>query len=91
MVKGSQKRVIRLKDTESGIFEEAYFIVKEEAKDVSLSDLISEANRIIERNSQADGQGSTTRKGRLLLTLILAVAPAAVALLATVIGLAVLT
>lgn len=49
MLKGTQRKVIVLKDTKSGIFEEAYFIVKKSADSAHLTteDMVSEANRII--------------------------------------------
>ena len=50
--KGCQKRMIMLKNTGSEIFEEAYFILKELPKKpaVTESDMVREANRIIEEN-----------------------------------------
>ena len=75
MVKGSQRRVIHVKNTKSGIFDEAYFILKEGADaSVCESDMISEANRIIEENSKADdasakrGSKLFSRKALLVLS-----------------------
>jgi hypothetical protein len=50
--KGIQKRIILLKNTGSDYFEEAYFIIKDEADGKSVpsgdeNDMIKEANRII--------------------------------------------
>jgi hypothetical protein len=50
-MRGYQKRVIHIKNTGSNLFEEAYFVVKEDSRcnEVGLS-IIDEANRIIEEN-----------------------------------------
>lgn len=48
--KGTQKRMIMLRNTGSGIFEEAYFIIRDrvaQSAAVTESDMIKEANRII--------------------------------------------
>ena len=50
MVRGCQRKVIFLKNTESKIFSEAYFIVDDKAPEVTERDMIREANRIIEEN-----------------------------------------
>ena len=50
MVRGCQRKVIFLKNTESKIFSEAYFIVDDKARDASESDMVREANRIIDEN-----------------------------------------
>lgn len=49
MLKGAQKKVIIVKDTQSGIFDEAYFIVKNSAdhRNLTKHDMVSEAQRII--------------------------------------------
>ena len=49
MLKGTQRKVIVLKDTQSGIFDEAYFIVKKSAdsKNLTTNDMVMEAERII--------------------------------------------
>ena len=51
-MRGYQKRVIYLKNTGSRDFEEAYFVVRQDADDGSSSSLrmIEEANRIIDEN-----------------------------------------
>ena len=55
MVKGNQRRVIHLKNTDSGIFEEAYFILREDdSPSLTEQSMIKEANRIIEENSKGD-------------------------------------
>ena len=51
--KGCQKRMIMLKNTGSEIFDEAYFILKEERilrSDVNENDMVREAGRIINEN-----------------------------------------
>ena len=66
MVKGSQRRVIHVKNTKSGIFDEAYFILKEEILlSVPENDMINEANRIIEENLKGERGGK--RYGKLLI------------------------
>ncbi len=48
MLKGTQKQIIFLKDTKSGIFDEAYFVIKPSGVEgLSRSDMVEEANRII--------------------------------------------
>lgn len=49
MLKGTQRKVIVIKDTKSGIFDEAYFMVKNSADSAHLttSDMVFEADRII--------------------------------------------
>ena len=51
MIKGCQKKIIMINDTGSDVFEQAYFIVKDERNGaISKTDMIREANRIIENN-----------------------------------------
>ena len=56
-MKGCQKKVIFIKNTGSKIFDEAYFIISREFEDSSECEenMVSEANRIIER-SIGDGE-----------------------------------
>ena len=58
MLKGAQKKVIIVKDTKSGIFDEAYFIVKNSADHTNLTkrDMVSEAERIISGSVINDGE-----------------------------------
>lgn len=51
-MKGTQKKMLLLKNTGSDIFDEAYFILKDRfpAVAVSESDMIREANRIVNDN-----------------------------------------
>ena len=52
MLKGCQKSIIMIKDTGSEIFDQAYFIIKDAEYCAKLhkTDMIREANRIIEEN-----------------------------------------
>ena len=74
MVRGCQRKVIFLKNTESKIFSEAYFIVGDKAPEVCEADMIREANRIIEENL-ARGKGERGRRGisRLFASLFKAI------------------
>lgn len=64
MIKGNQKKVIHIKNTESRIFDEAYFILKEGILlSVPENDMINEANRIIEENLKGERGGK--RYGKL--------------------------
>lgn len=58
-MRGYQKRVIYLKNTGSRHFEEAYFILREDAEKKMLSsmDMIEEANKIIKENFEKDRRG----------------------------------
>ena len=66
MLKGTQRKVIVLKDTKSGIFDEAYFIVKNSAdsKNLTTDDMVSEANRIID--ASVTGKYDEKRSEKLL-------------------------
>ena len=52
MVRGYQRRMVFLKNTGSKIFDEAYFVLSEEASSLSVGkeDMIEEAKRIVEEN-----------------------------------------
>ena len=52
MVKGCEKRMIRLQNTGSRMFEEVYFVLREELPGEGLTtrDILAEANRIVEEN-----------------------------------------
>lgn len=51
-MRGCQKRMIQIKNMSGGIFDEAYFILREDAGICghSESDMVQEASRIIEEN-----------------------------------------
>lgn len=63
-MKGYQKRVIYLKNTGSRVFDEAMFFVSREGEEQRLgySDMVSEANRIIEESLGKDN--SVGRDGK---------------------------
>ncbi len=54
MLKGSQRKMIKLCGCSNTIFEEAYFILKPDVM-ASERDVLSEANRIISENSSFSG------------------------------------
>ena len=81
MIKGNQKKVIHIKNTESRIFDEAYFILKEGIiLSVPENDMINEANRIIEENLKGEqgGKEGRGRQGLKRLTLLLSATAATV-------------
>ena len=47
MIKGCHKRIVFLKDTESELFDEAYFILKPCAISKNEDDIVSEATKIV--------------------------------------------
>ncbi len=55
MVRGCQRRVIFLKNTDSKVFSEAYFIIDDRspASTMSEADMVKEANRIIDESLAA--------------------------------------
>ncbi len=57
MVKGCERRVVHLKNTDSAMFEEAFFLLKDEKneKPPSHGMMVREANRIIEENTTRGG------------------------------------
>ena len=52
MIKGCEKRVVWLRNTESEVFDQAYFILSESAyeKNHNEGDIVAEAKRIIARS-----------------------------------------
>ena len=72
-MRGYQKRVIYVKNTGSRHFEEAYFVVRPDARAESLSDgkMIEEANRIIKENVGAVRGGFLYSKRWYFLTFAL--------------------
>ena len=50
MVRGCQKKIIYLKNTESEVFDEAYFVVSDNAltSEIDECDMIVEANKILD-------------------------------------------
>lgn len=66
MIKGCQKRIIMINDTASDIFDQAYFIMKDDEviKKASKTDMIREANRIIDENLFGAYFSGAKRQGR---------------------------
>ena len=62
MIKGCTKRVIVVKDVQSDVFEEAYFILRPQSEDkrrnASESDFIAEANKIVTSRDCSGSAGS---------------------------------
>ena len=50
MIKGCKKGIIYLKTTDSGVFDEAYFIIRHESecRGITESEMVEEAKRIIQ-------------------------------------------
>jgi len=68
MLRGSEKRIIMLKNTGSPLFEEAFFIINDKAdkyNGYTESEMIREANRIIESSLKSSGHfnSSSAKKG----------------------------
>ena len=68
MVRGCQKRIIYLKSTGSEVFDEAYFVVRDEAlSNMGECDMVKEANRILDECVSFDEE---IRKGRMVIDFI---------------------
>lgn len=51
MLKGTQKKIIHIKDTHSNIFGEAYFVLRTDiGTEVSENEMVREAARIVDEN-----------------------------------------
>ena len=63
MVRGTQKRIVYVKNTGGAVFEEAIFVVKD-GKEPGLSDgdMIGEATRIIEEHAVRSGRREEERR-----------------------------
>ena len=71
-MRGYQKRIIHLKNPGSAIFEEAFFVLKDEGGSSADSDsVIREANRIIEENALTKDGRVNKKRGRKFLLLFL--------------------
>ncbi len=74
MVRGCKRGVVFLKNTGSKLFREAYFIIDEntDVRGVSESDMVKEANRIIEENLAAGCKTEETcgKVRRILFTIL---------------------
>ena len=57
MVKGCERRVVYLKNTDSAVFEEAFFVMKDAKteKPPSSMEMVREANRILSENMTVEG------------------------------------
>ena len=64
MVRGCQKKIIYLKNSGSTLFEEAYFVIKNDSQyeEISECDMIEEANRIINESFYQDELDSFGKK-----------------------------
>lgn len=74
MFKGCQRKIIMLKNTGSGIFDEAYFVIKENAtisNRVSENDMIAEANKILNENKLSDYCLKSVKKNQKLKRFII--------------------
>ncbi len=58
MVRGCQKKIIYLKNTQSKIFEEAYFVIRDKGlyEKADECDMVREANRILEESIAYEGK-----------------------------------
>ena len=69
-MRGCQKQVIYIKNTGSRHFEEAYFVVRENAADISVSaeNMIDEANRIIRESLSCRKRGGMSLAARYIIS-----------------------
>ena len=63
MLSGCKRNMIVLRGTGSDLFEEAYFVVREEAERRSETDMLAEAERIINKNRSS--RSNEMKKARL--------------------------
>lgn len=54
MYKGYKRRVVVIRDTKSGLFESAYFVLRENTENHSVRDMIKEASKIIKEKTAED-------------------------------------
>ena len=84
-MRGSEKKIIYVKDTGSKLFEEAYFVLRRgvcEGEDpVSEDDMVTEASRIVEEGNVCYPASARRARHRRSLTLFFAGAATAVAFL----------
>ncbi len=65
MIKGCERRMIKIENTESELFESAYFIIKQNAqlpKKKRRDDLLREAARIVSDKTESAGKGAGTKR-----------------------------
>ena len=63
MIKGAQKRIVVVKNTDSRLFSEAHFILKDGYETGSSTDLLSEVKRIISECIREDGGKKASGRG----------------------------
>ncbi len=54
MYKGYKRKVIVVRDTDSSLFESAYFLLRDGGEDFSVKDMVKEASRIIRDKSEEE-------------------------------------
>lgn len=81
MVRGCEKKVVRLGNPDSRYFEEVLFILRDDEATgrAAARDIVAEANRILSENTPH--RGTRERRGAPLLLFLLGAATAAAALL----------
>jgi hypothetical protein len=67
MLKGAQKRMIVVRTTDSKLFEEAYFVMRHDACHGGQTDMLQEANRILEMSLRSERRERRPRCLRELL------------------------
>ncbi|MBQ8747660.1 MAG: hypothetical protein IJZ08_07340 [Clostridia bacterium] len=86
-MRGSEKRIIYVKDTGSKLFEEAYFVlrrgVSEGETPLSEDDMVREASRIVEEGNVCYPASARKSRRSQAVTLFFSGAGAAIALLGT--------
>ena len=82
-MKGIQRRVVHIKNTESELFEEAYLILREkETNDPEPESLAAEASRFLEKNAGGEGLERGSKRRRIIYSAAILGLSVAVAVLA---------
>ena len=86
MVRGCQKKIIYLKNTQSEIFEEAYFVIKDTAlyENTDECDMVEAANKILDENFIFEEKEKLAK--RVLIFLKSKTLPFAIGMIVGVIG-----
>ena len=63
-VRGCRKRVICVQKPDSRLFEEALFVLREDAADLPESDMLAEANRILDESIAIRGGACVAKPAR---------------------------
>ena len=81
MVRGCEKKIVRLGDPDCRYFEEVLFILRDDAETgrAAARDIVAEANRILAENSLSNGRRE--KKGSPLLPFLMGALATAAALL----------